>query len=148
MVSRITPKGFRYAVCSLKAKRAEIDGAIAELELQLKHLRNDMAKVDDILRILSPTFDPTQIAPRKALKHLNLFKQGELGALIVGVLRADNRPLTNLEISQVIIERSGYAKELWVPVRRRCCANLHYLENQGRVTKVSSHRTAKWMIAV
>lgn len=146
MTSRMTGIGFRYAVCSLRAKRAELAGDIAQLELQLDHARRDLAKVDDILRILAPASDPTQIAPKKAIKYLNVFRQGELGRLIIGLLRAADSPMTNLEIARIVMERGGLSHDLWVAIHRRTRANLAYLEAQGRVSKTGQGRVAAWII--
>jgi len=103
MVSRMTEKGFQWGVKALQKKRAELAGEIGQLKLQLRDRRRDLGKVDDILRILAPGSDPTKIAPKKAIKHLNIFRQGELGMIIGGVLRAEKRPMTNLEIARVVM---------------------------------------------
>lgn len=142
----MTETGFRYAVCSLRAKRAELDGEIAQLRLQLAHSRRDLAKVDDILRILAPASDPAQIPPRKAIKYLNVFRQGELGRIIIAVLRAQGAPMTNLEIADTILQRGGFDRHLWIAIRRRTRANLAYLESQGRVSKVGRGLSATWAL--
>ena len=144
MASRMTEVGFRYAVCSLRAKRAEIAGEIDTLKLQLAHRRRELAKVDDILRILAPASDPTQIPPKKAIRYLNVFRQGELGRLIIGLLRTANGPMTNLEIARTVIERGGLSQDLWVAIHRRTRANLAYLEAQSRVIKTGQGRRATW----
>jgi hypothetical protein len=38
--------------------------------------------------------------------------QGELGRLIIGVLRAEHRPISNLEIAQIILDRGGFSPDL------------------------------------
>ncbi len=146
MASRMTGVGFRYAVCSLRAKRAEIAGEIDTLRLQLAHRRRDLAKVDDILRILSPASDPALIPPKKAIKYLNVFRQGELGRLIIGLLRTADGPMTNLEIARTVMERGGLSQDLWVAIHRRTRANLAYLEAQGRVFKSGAGRMAVWAL--
>src|SRR5882762_11738368 len=103
MASRMTAVGFRYAVCSLRAKRAELAGETQQLELQLRRQRRELAKVDDILRILSPSSDPAQIPPKRAIRYLNIFRPGELGRLIIGLLRTAGGPMTNLEIARTVM---------------------------------------------
>jgi hypothetical protein len=144
-IKQIEP-GFQYAVGALTKKRAELDGEIAQLELQIRDRRSDLVKVDDVLRMLAPAKDPTQIPPRKAIKYLNVFRQGELGRLIIAVLRSHGGPMTNLEIANLILDRGGFAQELWTAIRRRCRANLEYLGAQGRVVKIGSNRTARWAL--
>ena len=140
----LTGTGFRYAVCSLREKRAELAADIADLTLQLRDRRRDLGKVDDILRILDPGNDPAAIPAKRAVRYLNVFRQGELGRLIMGILRFQNRPMTNLEIAGIIMRQGGYRSHLWTAIRRRTRANLAYLEAQGRVEKVDTGINALW----
>jgi hypothetical protein len=119
----MTEVGFRYAVCSLRAKRAEIGGEIEQLKLQLAHRRRELAKVDDILRILSPASDPGQIPPKKAIRYLNVFRQGELGRLIIGLLRTADGSMTNLEIANTVMVRGGLSQGLSWLVGKRSTRN-------------------------
>lgn len=144
MASKMTQVGFQYAIGALSKKRAELAGEIASLFQRLRHARKDMAKVDDILRILSPAANPAAIPPKKAIRYLNVFRQGELGRLIIAILREEKRAMTNLEIARVIMERGGYDYGLWGAMRRRCRANLAYLHEQGRVIKTGFAKTARW----
>ncbi|HET7084420.1 MAG TPA: hypothetical protein VFI23_06595 [Rhizomicrobium sp.] len=146
MASQLTPVGFQYAVAALQKKRAELDGDIAQLKLQLRDRRRDLGKVDDILRILAPGKDPTAIPPKKPARYLNVFRQGELGRLIIGLLRVSTEPMTNLEIAKAIMQRGGYRSHLWTAIRRRTRANLAYLEAQGRVTRTGTGIGALWKI--
>jgi hypothetical protein len=138
--------GFRYAICSLRHRRAEIDRDIGQLALQAAHKRRERAKVDAVLRILAPGSDPAQIRPKKAIRYLNLFRQGELGQILIGLLRASGRPMSNIELATLIIQRGGYDQALWTPIRRRCRANLEYLEAQKRIAKIGHGRTAIWAL--
>ena len=78
----MTEKGFQWGVKALQKKRAELAGEIGQLNLQLRDRRRDMRKVDDVIRLLAPGSDPTRIAPKKAIRCRNLFRQGELGVLV------------------------------------------------------------------
>ena len=146
MASLMTEIGFQYAVGALQKKHAELAGEIGQLRLQLRDRRRDLAKVDDMLRMLAPGSDPTKIPPKKAVKYLNIFRQGELGMLIIGVLRSNGRPMTNLEIARVIFERGGFSQAIWTAIRRRVRANLAYLEQGGRLAKSGSGETARWAL--
>ena len=146
MASRMTEKGYQWGVKALQKKRAEIAGEIAQLQIQVRHRRRDLKRVDDILRILAPGSDPATIATKKPVKYLNLFRQGELGRVVLGVLRDSRRPMTNLEISRAVMERGGYEKEAWTPMRRRVRANLAYLHDQGRVVKRGYAQSAFWTL--
>lgn len=142
----MTETGYRYGVCALRAKRAEIAGDIAQIKIKLRHHQRDLAKVDDILRLLDPGSDPAQIPPKKAMKYLNVFRQGELGMLVLGILRAQGRPMTHVEIAQIILRNGGFDSTLWPSIRRRARANLAYLEFGGRVTKSGTGPTSRWAL--
>ena len=73
----MTEKGFQWGVKALQKKRAELAGQIGQLKLQLRDRRRDLRKVDDMIRLLAPGSDPTKIAPKKAIRYRNLFRQGE-----------------------------------------------------------------------
>lgn len=146
MASRMTEVGFQYAIGALEKKRAQLAGDINTLSIQLRDRRRDMAKVDDILRILAPGKDPATIRPKKPIRYLNIFRHGELGRLIIGLLRAGKGPMTNLEIAKAVIERGGYRNHLWTPIRRRTRANLAYLQDQRRVEKIGVGQAARWQL--
>ena len=117
----MTETGFRcmrWAPCG--RKRAEIAGDIAQLKLQVRNRRRDLAGIDAVLRVLAPGSDPTTIPAKRPVKYLNLFRQGELGRLILGVMRTAGRPMSNLDITQAIMERGGYEGPVaWTPCAGR-----------------------------
>jgi hypothetical protein len=81
-------KGSRYAISALKNKRAVLAAEIVQLERQLRHRRESMQHVDACLRMLDPTLAVESIPNKRLPKHINLFRQGELGRLILGPLRS------------------------------------------------------------
>jgi len=146
MASKMTEIGFQYAVGALTKKRAELAGDVAQIKLQLRDRRRDLAKVDDILRILAPGIDPSCIPSKRPVRYMNVFRQGELGRLIIAVLRAEQRAMTNLELADIILCRGSFDRSLWTAIRRRTRANLDYLQHQGRVAKVGRGRDALWAL--
>ncbi|MEO8131126.1 MAG: hypothetical protein ABI822_28765, partial [Bryobacteraceae bacterium] len=115
-------------------------------QLLLRDRRRELGKLDDVLRILAPDADPCAIPPKKAMKYLNVFRQGELGRLIIGLLRASSVPMTNLELTKAIMQRGGYRDHLWTAIRRRARANLAYLETQERVARSGKGAAVLWRI--
>lgn len=142
----MTEVGHRYAVCSLKAKRAEIAGQIERLRLDMADRRQDLAKVDEILAMLAPDLNPASIPPNKHRRYVNLFKQGELSCLVLGVLRHHKRPMGNMEVVVAIMGNGGFGPETRTMFRRRVRANLAYLSELGRVVKTGRDRTAQWAL--
>ena len=103
----MTEKGYQWGVKALRKKRAEIAGDIAQLQVQVRHRRRDLKRVDDILRILAPGSDPTTIPAKKPVKHLNVFRHGQLNALILGILGASKTPMTNIAVLEALMARPG-----------------------------------------
>jgi hypothetical protein len=138
MASRVTEKGYQFGVAALRKRRAEIAGDIGQLQVQVRHRRRDLKRVDDILRILAPSSDPTAIPAKKPLKHLNVFRQGQLNALILGILAASKTPMTNIEVLEALMAKIGSPPASRQALRRRVNGNLAYLGKAGRVAKAAT----------
>ncbi|WP_072372696.1 hypothetical protein [Hyphomicrobium sp. NDB2Meth4] len=95
--------------------------------------------------MLDPSISVDDIPNKRLPKHVNIFRQGELSRLVVGVLReADGRPLSTLEIVAAIMEKEGIGSDAKVAIRARVRSNLAYLERSGKVAKVGNRLTAQW----
>ena len=66
---------------------------------------------------------------------MKLFRQGELGRLILGALRQAERPLSTAEIASAILEAGGDGESARPTVAPRVRGNLCYLERRGKVSK-------------
>jgi hypothetical protein len=51
------------------------------------------------LRIFALDLDPEAISEKKLCKRINLFKEGELDRLVLGVLRKAGKPLSTEEVT-------------------------------------------------
>ena len=80
-------RGARYALSALRKKRAELASEIVHLERQLRHRKDSLGHVDATLRLLDPSIDTKEIPNKRYPKRVKLFRQGELGRMILGVLR-------------------------------------------------------------
>ena len=138
VASRMTEKGYQWGVKALRKKRAEIAGDIAQLQVQVRHRRRDLKRVDDILRILAPGSDPTTIPAKKPVKHLNVFRHGQLNALILGILGASKTPMTNIAVLEALMAKIGSPPAAREALRRRVNGNLAYLEKGGRVARLAT----------
>jgi hypothetical protein len=65
-------------------KRAELASEIVHLERQLRHRKDSLGHVDATLRFLDPSIDPKVIPNKRHPRRVKLFRQGELGRLILG----------------------------------------------------------------
>lgn len=97
--------------------------------------------------MLDPSISVDDIPNKRLPKHVNIFRQGELSRLVVGVLReADGRPLSTLEIVAAIMESQGVGSEAKAAIRARVRSNLAYLERRGKVEKKGDRVSARWLL--
>jgi hypothetical protein len=140
-------RGSRYAISALKNKRATLAAEIVHLERQVRSRKDGLQHVDACLRLLDPTLPVEEIPNKRIVKHVNIFRQGELSRLVVGVLReADGKPLSTPEIAAAIMDKGGIDHEARNVVRVRVRSNLGYLQRRRKVTKVGDRTTAQWKL--
>jgi hypothetical protein len=139
--------GNKYAFAALKSKRAELAAQLKALGKQTKAVKAEMAHLDATLRLFDPSFDPRSIKPAKAAR-LHLFKQGELGRLILDALRrANGEPLPMPAIADSVADAIGQPEARAI-IARRVRANLAYLERRQRaVVKIGERSGATWRLA-
>ena len=80
-------RGDRYALSALRKQRATLAAEIVQFESKLRHRKQMLMHVDATLRLLDPTIEIESIRNRRLPKHIKLFRQGELGRLILGAMR-------------------------------------------------------------
>ena len=94
-------------ISTLRQKRSEISGEIADMERRLVGLREDLASVDRTLRIFDPTVVPATIKPRLKRKHPPRFRAGEMTRSLLTVLRLASKPMTVREIAVQVGREHG-----------------------------------------
>lgn len=140
--------GNRYALAALKDKRATIASEIVQLERQLRHLRESLLHVDATLNLLDPDVDVGAIPNKKPRKRVKLFRQGELGRLIVDALRTAGKPLLTAEIVSSILAVGGHGEAARATMAPRVRGNLAYLERRGKVSKIGSGVGVRWELCL
>src|SRR3954453_7621159 len=96
-----------HVVAALRDKRAELSGAIVDLEKSIGQHRADLLHVDAVLRLFAPEFEPATIPPRAVRRPNSWLKPGELARLVLDVLRTAPAALTVREITGQVMERHG-----------------------------------------
>jgi len=139
--------GNKYAFAALKSKRAELTGELKALDKQAKAIKKELAHLDATIRLFDPSFDPRTVKPAKAAR-IHLFKQGELGRLILDALRrADGEPLSTAAIADAVADAIGQPEARAI-IARRVRANLAYMERrQGIVDKSGTREGARWSLS-
>ena len=102
-----------------------------------------MGHVDATLRLLDPSIDIDQIPNKRPRKRIKLFRQGELGRLIVGVLREADTPISTQDIQRD--PRRWRSRGVSQAERHAARAgNLAYLHNREKVSKSGSGKDVRW----
>jgi hypothetical protein len=141
-------KGNRYALAALKDKRASLASEIIQLERQIRHRKEALVHVDATLRLLDPDLHVEGIPNKRSAKRIKLFRQGELGRLILGAIREAEKPLHASEIVSAIIKAGGHGDGARHALAQRVRTNLAYLSRNNKVSKQSSGRDASWALSL
>lgn len=140
-------RGDRYALSVLKNRRASLASEIVEMERKLRHLRESLVHVDATLIILNPDAHPEQIPNKRPVRRVKLFKQGELGRLIVDTLRrADGKAMTLREVVSAIMEVGELGEDARRSLSPRVRGNLAYLRTQGKVERSDDGDAVRWSL--
>jgi len=138
--------GNKYALAALKEKRASIAGEIAQKKTQIARLQKTLEHVDETIRVFDPAFDVGALPAKRPRSHVNLFRQGELGRLIVDALRRAGRPLSAREIVTALMEARGYDETARPALAPRVRGNLAYLHGRGVLVKEEAGDGVTWAL--
>jgi len=89
----------------LREKRAELSGAVRQIEQQLAQHRTDLAHLDATMRLFDPDIQPGDIRPRRPHHRNAWFRPGECLRLIYDELREALEPLSTRDLAERIISR-------------------------------------------
>lgn len=139
-------RGDRYALTALRKKRATIAGEIVQLERQVRHRKDMLQHVDACLRMLDPSIEVDSIPNRKPPQRIKLFRQGELGRMIIDSIRRNGGSSNIRDITTALLAAGGHGEEARRTVTLRVRSNLAYQVRQGKVVKEGANATARWRI--
>lgn len=139
-------RGDRYALVALKHKRATIASEIVQLERQLRHRKEMLVHVDATLRILDPSVEVEAIPNKRPPQRIKLFRQGELGRMIIDAIRRAGGEASLYDIVTALLAAGGHGEEARKTVAPRVRGNLAYLARQGKVVKEGEGRAASWRL--
>lgn len=140
-------RGDRYALSALRNKRASLASQITQLERQLRHCRESLVHVDATLRLLDPSIELDSIPTKRPRKNITLFRQGELGRMILGALRDAEAPLSTAAIVSAVLATGGHGEGARPTMAPRVRGNLAYQERRGMVLKSGNGKGARWALA-
>ena len=138
--------GNKYALAALKHKRGSLDSEIVSTERQLRHLKECLVHVDATLHILDPSIETDKLPNKRLPKRVKLFRQGELGRLIIDTIRRAASPIGTRKITDALLAAGGHGETARKAVAQRVRGNLAYQERRGKVVKSGSGTSALWRI--
>jgi len=94
-----------HVIGALREKRAELSGAVRQIEQQLAQHRTDLAHLDATMRLFDPDIQPGDIRPRRPHHRNAWFRPGECLRLIYDELREALEPLSARDLAERIISR-------------------------------------------
>ena len=107
-----------------------------------------MVHVDASLKLLDPSIQIDSIPnKRRPPQRIRLFRQGELGRLILGALRDADEPIRTQAIISTVVAAGGHGESARAAMGQRVRANLAYLERRGKVLKNGNGKSARWSLA-
>lgn len=139
-------RGDRYALSALKNKRATIASEIIQLERQIRHRKDMLVHVDATLRLLDPSIQVDSIPPKRPPTNINLFRQGELGRMIIDAIRRSGGEATAADITAAILQAGGHGEEAKQAVARRVRSNLAYQCRRGVATRRKTTQGTVWAL--
>lgn len=136
----------KYAIAALKNTRATLAAEIVQLERQLRHRKESLVHVDATLSLMDGDLDPSTL-PKKRLKRVKLFRQGELNRLVRDALREAGKPISAPEIVSYVLKAGGHDESARPTVGPRVRGSLAYLERRGEIAKSGEQKAARWSVA-
>ena len=124
-------RGDRYALSALRNTRASLASELVQLKRQLRHKKEALGHVDATLRLLDPTVDINAIPNKRIVKRIKLFRQGELGRMILKVLREANGPIGTAAIVSGVLAAGGMGIAPGRPWHFVCAATLPIRSGAG-----------------
>jgi hypothetical protein len=92
-----------HVIGALRNKRAELAGALRQLEQQLAQQRANLTHLDATMRLFNPDVRPNDIRPKQQRARNAWFRPGECLRLIYDELREASQPVTTRELAEQII---------------------------------------------
>ena len=136
--------GNKYALAALKDQRARLAGEIAHMKKRLAWAEDHIRHVDASLQLLDPQLFPNLIPAKRPQKRIKLFRQGELGRMIIDALRRAGKPLGTRDVVTAVLTAGGHSEPARPALTPRVTSNLAYLESRAKVIKAGRGKQVTW----
>jgi hypothetical protein len=136
-----------HVIGALRNKRAELAGALHQLEQQLARDRTNLAHLDATMRLFDPNIRPKDIRPRQPRTHNAWFRHGECLRLIYDELHEAAQPVTTRELAERIMRvkampaADGHRREL---VQKTLLASLNRAKQT--IARIETAGVVSWRL--
>ncbi|MEP6827310.1 MAG: hypothetical protein ABJA10_04485 [Aestuariivirga sp.] len=138
-----------YAIPALKEKRAQIAGRVISLKKQISRHHKELANLDATISLFEPSYKIGSIKPIRKQRRSKLFKLGELGRLIMDVMRpSEGQPMATRDIVAGVSLAIGQGKNSEAVLAATVRSNLAYMARRGKVVQVGNGVGCKWAFPV
>ena len=138
----------KYALAALKDKRATLSGEIIQLKKQMAWKQEALLHLDASIAIFEPGYDAKRVRPKRPKERVRLFNQGELGRIVLEVLRKADEPTITADVVTGVLAALGHGEAARPAMRARVRSCLQYLcRDRQLVVKTGSTRAARWALA-
>jgi hypothetical protein len=138
--------GNRYALAALKRQRGLLAGEIATLKKRLAWAEGQLVHVDATIHLLDPAIVTDALPTVRPQKRIKLFRQGELGRLIIDALRRAGKPLGTADVVSAVMAAGKHAEPARAALAPRVRGNLAYLEKSAKVAKRGRGSSVTWTL--
>ncbi|MHC1701852.1 MAG: hypothetical protein AB9900_12925 [Humidesulfovibrio sp.] len=121
--------GISHSISKLSREKAERLGEIAKHNDAIKRLRQEIKKIDAVMRMVDAGVDVDAVKPVRT--RTPLFRRGELLHLVLVVLKESGRPMTRTAIAAVLEARRSDGRDLHKHVK--ACTKRHMLNGVFRI---------------
>jgi hypothetical protein len=142
----MTDLGNKYALAALKNQRATLAGEITDLKKRLAWAEEHIRHVDASLQLLDPQLFPGLIPAKRPQRRIKLFRQGELGRLIIDALRRAGKPLGTRDVVTALLKAEGHGESARPALGPRVRGNLAYQERRKKIAKAGHGKSVTWRL--
>ena len=113
--------GISHSISKLTRQKAERLGEIAKHNDAIKRLRQEIKKLDDVMRMIDAGIDVDAVKPVRTRDPL--FSRGGLLRLVLALLKQNGRPMTRTAIAAALEAQRGDGRDLHSRVKS--CTQRH-----------------------
>ena len=98
-----------HVVSGLVSKRSELSGLLAQHQQAIQQLSASISNLDGTIKLFDPDYDLRTIKTKTIRQPNTWFPRGDVGRLLLDVLRKSETPLSTRQIGDELVAIQGIA---------------------------------------